>query len=201
MPIVRGFGGPLLQIGDLAFDCELTVERGGEREMTERRIASGALVSDHSRRMARTFEVSGAVSALPQPQNLGRPGSNPADAIPQLPLALAGVLPIDFLSRREDFEQRLDAMLDDDQFAEVELVSKVVGRVNVVMTRWRATNTPDDGDSATYSITLREVLRASDLTIAFGIDAALALNGSGGAPLPGGGGSSQATPGVLEVVP
>lgn len=199
--IIRGLGAPLLRVGDLAFDCEVSVGRGGEREITERRIAAGASVVDHSRRRPRVFEVSGAVSVIPQPQNAGRPGSSPFDLIPAIPAGIADILPIDVATRVEDFEQRLDALLDDANFAELELVSKVVGRVTVVLTQWRATTTGQDSGAATYDLTLREVLRAADLTIALANGAGLALNGSGGAPLPGGGGGSQSTPMVLDVVP
>lgn len=201
MPVLQGIGSPLLQVGDLALDGELSVSRGGERELSERRLASGATVSDHSRRVPRTFEVTGVVSALPQPQNAGRPGASPFDLVPAIPPGVDALIPIDIASRREDFEARLDALLDDGNYAELELISKVVGRVTVVLTRWQSTTSPDDGQSATYQMTFREVLRAGNLSIAFASEFGLAMNGSGGAPLPGGGGASQSTPGTLDVVP
>lgn len=201
MPILKGIGSPLLQVGDLALDGELSVQRGGEREVSERRLASGATVSDHSRRLPRTFECTGIVSALPQPQNAGRPGSSPFDLIPPIPQSADALIPVDIASRVEDFEQRLDALMDDGTFGEIELISKVIGRKTVVLRRWQAVTSPEDGGSATYQMTFREVLRAGNLSIAFATDVGLALNGSGGAPLPGGGGASQSTPVTLDVVP
>lgn len=199
MPVtLKGIGAPLLQVGDLSLDGELSISRGGEREISKRRLAAGANVSEHSRRRPRMFKASGVVSALPQPQNLGRPGFSPADLIPPIPTS---IVPIGVTSRREDFEQQLDALLEDGNFREIELISKVVGRVRVVLRDWEATNIPEDGQSSTYSMQFEEVLRAGDLTIALASAAGLALNGSGGAPLPGGGGASQSTPMDLDVVP
>lgn len=193
---------PLLQLADLVFDGEVQVGRGGEREMSERRLAAGATVSDHSRRPPRVFQVEGIVSALAQPQNLTRPNASPLDIVTAAGLNVAGAfVPLDFAgSRLGDFEARLNALLDDDVFGEVELISKVVGRVTCVLTRWEATTSADDGQAASYRLTLREVQRFG-LTIADATDLALALNGHGGAPQPGGGGPSQTTPQVLEVTP
>ena len=83
---------------------------------------------------------------------------------------------------------------------ELEVVSKVIGRVAVVLLEWEASNTAEAGNKAVYTLTLREVLRAG-LTIADATPGALALNGTGGAVAPGSGGGSMATPGVLAVVP
>lgn len=192
---------PLLQLAGLVFDNEVSVGRGGERELSERRLASGSTVVDHSRRPPRVFQVEGAVSAVAQPQNLLRPNASVADGLEQIGNDIFGaILPIDFASRVQDFEERLDALLDDSQFREIELISKVVGRVTVVLTRWEATTTADDGEMASYRLTLREVQRFG-LSIAAATEAALALTGTGGAPQPGGGGPSQATPMTLGVVP
>lgn len=192
---------PLLQLAALVFDCELQVGRSGERELSERRLAAGATVVDHSRRPPRTFTVEGAVSAVAQPQNLVRPNASPADIGIQAGLDLAGAfVPLFLMTRVQDFEARLDALLDDTQFREIELISKVVGRVTVVLLRWEATTGPDDGRSATYRLTLREVQRFG-LTITQATEASLALVGTGGAPQPGGGGPSQSTPMSLPVTP
>lgn len=182
------------------FDCELTVQRGGQREVSRRRLASGARVSDHSRRLPRVYQVEGAVSALPPVQNVGRPGFAGGFNATALPAAAATFSPVAIASRVADFETRLDRLQDDDVFGEVELVSKVVGRVSVVLTEWSAVTTGDDGMRAVYRLTLEEVQRAG-LTITEATPEALALVGSGGAPQPGGGGPSQATPVVLDVVP
>lgn len=202
--ILRRQSSPLMSLGDLVFDVELSVSRGGRREISERRLASGATVSDHSRRLPRTFRVTGAVSALPQPQNVGRPGAPGAQAtLESLGDQATAGLDLSRSSsptRVQDFETRLDRLQDDGEFAEVELVSKVVGRPMVVLEEWEATATGDDGMSATYSLTLREVQRAG-LTISQATPESLALVGTGGAPQPGGGGPSQSTPLLLEVVP
>lgn len=200
--VLSRYNQPLLQVGNLAFDCEVSVTRGGEREVSERRLAAGASVAEHSRRPPRVFEVSGAVSVLAQPQNIGRPGAPSADAtFEQIETNLnEAIIPLEMTTRLQDFETRLDALLDDEVFGELELVSKVVGRVSCVLVAWRATTSPEDGRSATYSLTLREVQRAG-LTIALATPDALALNGSGGGPSPGGGGPSQSTPTLLDVIP
>lgn len=199
--VLSRYNQPLLQVGNLAFDCEVSVTRGGEREVSERRLAAGASVAEHSRRPPRVFEVSGAVSVISQPQNLGRPGASTDETLNQVQNDLnSAIVPLEMTTRLQDFESRLDALLDDEVFGELELVSKVVGRVSCVLVAWRATTTPEEGGSATYSLTLREIQRAG-LTIALATPDALALNGSGGGPSPGGGGPSQSTPTLLDVVP
>ncbi len=191
---------PLLQVGNLAFDCEVSVSRGGQREASERRLASGASVAEHSRRPPRVFQVEGAVSVLPQPQNFGRPGFTfDATTFAGLPIVTA-LVPLLVTTRLQDFETRLNALLDDEVFGLLELVDQVIGRVVCVLVDWRATNTPESGSAAVYACTLREIQTAG-LTIAQAVPDALALNGTGGAPQPGGGGPSQATPGTLDVVP
>jgi hypothetical protein len=198
--ILRRQSQPLLGLGDLLFDCEVSVSRGGQREISRRRLASGARVSDHSRRLPRVFQVEGAVSALPPVQNVGRPGFQGGFNATALPAAASAFSPVAIASRIGDFETRLDRLLDDDTYGELELVSKVVGRVRVVLTEWAAVTTGDDGMRAVYRLTLEEVQRAG-LTIADATEEALTLTGTGGAPQPGGGGPSQATPVVLDVVP
>lgn len=198
--ILSRLSRPLLQLGDLAFDCEVSVQRSGERQVSERRLAAGATVSDHSRRPPRTYIVEGAVSVLPQPQNFGRPGSTISGTdFAGLPI-VGALVPIEVTDRLQDFESRLDALQDDGVFAELTLTDQIVGRVQVVLLQWEAINGPETGQAATYRLTMREVQRAG-LTIAQATAEALALNGTGGGTLPGGGGPSQATPGVLDVVP
>lgn len=201
--ILRRLSLPLLQVGDLAFDAEVSVQRGGEREISERRLAAGASVGDHSRRPPRVYEVEGIVSALAQPQNLGRPGSSFLNEVTSVAQDILGSLvPLEEATRLQDFEARLDALLNDDQFGELELISKVVGRVRVVLLRWDATAPGEgqDGAAARYRMTFRAVQRAG-LTIALATEQSLEFVGSGGAPQPGGGGPSQSTPGFLEVTP
>lgn len=201
--ILSRLSTPLLQVGDLAFDCEVSVQRGGQREMSERRLAAGATVSDHSRRPPRVYRIEGAMSVLPQIQNFGRPGATVnATSFAGLPI-VGAVVPLELVDRLRDFETRLDALLDDDVFGVLQLTDQVIGRKDVVLIDWEAMNSGDDpmgGGGARYRLTLREVQRAG-FTIAEATDAGLALNGTGGGPTPGGGGPSQATPGVLDVVP
>lgn len=198
--ILSRLSRPLLQLGDLAFDCEVSVQRSGERQVSERRLAAGATVSEHSRRPPRTYIIEGAVSVLPQPQNFGRPGSTLSGTdFAGLPI-VGALVPIEVTDRLQDFESRLDALQDDGVFAELTLTDQVIGRVQVVLLQWEATNGPETGQAATYRLTMREVQRAG-LTIAQATDEALGLNGTGGGAPPGGGGPSQATPGVLDVVP
>lgn len=195
--IFRRISSPLLQVGDLVFDCEVAVQRGGRTQFTEQRIGAGVMISDHSYSLTREFVVDGAVSGIAQFQNAGRPGFDAFSNLTALGLgALEGLTGLNFSSRVADFEAALEAARESrDEF---ELISKVVGRKRVVILDWNANTTAEDGDSASYRLTLREVLRAG-LTIADATEAALALNGSGGAS--NGGGASTTTPGFLDVVP
>ena len=200
--LLRGRTSPLLSIGDLSFDCEISGRRGGRREYTNERIAAGIEVSDHSFRRAREFTLTGAVSAIAQFQNLGRPGSvSLNDALTQAGEGVSSLLSLTdggLGARITDFETRLDGLIETG--GELEVVSKVIGRPTVVLLEWDATNTAEDGNKAVYNLTLKEVLRAG-LTIADATPGALALTGTGGAVAPGSGGGSMATPGVLAVVP
>ena len=200
--ILARLSQPLLQIGDLSFDCELSVRRGGRREYTEERIGAGISISDHSFRKAREFSLTGAVSAIAQWQNLGRPGAASAlDTLGEAGAGLAANLAIGeggLGQRVSDFAARLDALIELGD--ELEVVSKVIGRVSVVLTDWTSSSSPEDGNAATFELQVREVQRAG-LTIADATPGALALNGSGGGVSPGSGGGSSATPGSLDVVP
>ena len=200
--LLRGRTSPLLSIGDLSFDAEISGRRGGRREYTNERIAAGIEVSDHSFRRAREFTLTGAVSAIAQIQNIGRPSATSlADTFTDIGQGIGANLALGnqgFGARITDFETRLEGLIETG--GELEVVSKVIGRVAVVLLEWDATNTAEDGNKAIYSLTLKEVLRAG-LTIADATPGALALNGTGGAVAPGSGGGSMATPGVLAVVP
>jgi len=197
--IFRRISSPLLQVGDLVFDAEVAVQRGGRTQFTENRIGAGVLISDHSYNLPREYVVDGAVSGISQLQNVGRPGFNALANLADLGLgALEGLTGLNFSNRVADFEAALEAARESrDEF---ELISKVVGRKRVVILDWSANNTPDDGDSASYRLTLREVQRAG-LTIADAIEAALALNGSGGATPAGSGGPSTTTDMFIDWVP
>ena len=200
--LLRGRTSPLLSIGDLSFDAEISGRRGGRREYTNERIAAGIEISDHSFRRAREFTISGAVSAIAQLQNFGRPSATSAlDTLTDIGQGIGANLSLGdqgLGARITDFETRLDGLIETG--GELEVVSKVIGRVAVVLLEWDANNTAEDGNKAIYSLTLKEVLRAG-LTIADATPGALALNGTGGAVAPGSGGGSMATPGVLAVVP
>jgi len=200
--LLRGRTSPLLSIGDLSFDAEISGRRGGRREYTNERIAAGIEVSDHSFRRAREFTLTGAVSAIAQLQNIGRPSATSlADTFTDIGQGIGANLALGnqgLGARITDFETRLEGLIETG--GELEVVSKVIGRVAVVLLEWDANNTAEDGNKAIYSLTLKEVLRAG-LTIADATPGALALNGTGGAVAPGSGGGSMATPGVLAVVP
>ena len=200
--LLRGRTSPLLSIGDLSFDCEVSGRRGGRREYTNERIAAGIEISDHSFRRAREFTISGAVSAIAQLQNFGRPSATSAlDTLTDIGQGIGANLSLGdqgLGARITDFETRLDGLIETG--GELEVVSKVIGRVAVVLLEWEASNTAEDGNKAVYTLTLREVLRAG-LTIADATTGALALNGTGGAVAPGSGGASMATPEVVDVVP
>lgn len=195
----RLFSAPLLQLGGLAFDAELSVSRGGSRQYTERRVGAGVSIADHSFRLPRTFTVEGGVSGLPQNQNLGRPGSSILGGLLDIGFQkLEGLTGLNFATRVADFEARMQSIIESGE--ELELVSKVVGRQRVILLEWTATTTPDLGDQGVYRCVCKEVLRAG-LSIADATAQALALNGGGGAPLGGGGGPSVATPSPLESTP
>lgn len=197
--LLRRLQSPLFQAGDLAFDCEVEVNRGGRRQYTEVRVAAGAVMSDHSFREPRRYRITAAVSGIVQVQNIGRPGQSLLGAAVGLGLgALEAATGIDFSTRVQDFEARLDALLDIGDV--LEIVSKVVGRRTVVLEGWDATTDASTGDAAYYVLDFREVQRAGD-SIADATDQALALVGSGGSLAPGSGGPSMVTPGTLTVVP
>lgn len=184
----------------LAFDAEVSVGRGGRRVYTENRVGAGVDMSDHSFMLAREFTLEGAVSGVAQLQNFARPGFNGLGALIDAGLgALEGFIGLDLSSRVQDFEARLEVIRASGD--ELEIVSKVIGRVRAVLLEWEATTTPETGEMAQYRLTLKEVQRAASETIANATPEALALNGSGGAIQPGGGGPSVARPGTLDVVP
>ena len=201
--ILRRLSSPLLQVNGqgaaLAFDAELQVDRGGERTYTESRIGAGVDISDHSFALPRRYEIEGAVSGLSQLHNFARPGCNGLGALVGAGLdALEGLTGLDFSTRIQDFEERLEAVREAGDI--LEIVSKVIGRKQVVMLSWRASTAPADGEQARYRMTFKEVQRAG-LSIAGATAEGLALNGSGGGVVPGGGGPSTATPGTLDVDP
>lgn len=197
--IIRRLTTPLLQVGGLAFDCEVQVQRGGSVNVTEYRIAAGASISDHSFDEPRTFVVAGAVSGIPQPQNLGRPGASLLGGLLDVGLqSLETLTGLNLSTRVSDFEARLEVLRTTREV--VEIVSKVIGRKKAILIDWTCTTTADDGDMGMYQLTLREILTAG-LTIADATEDALALNGTGGTGSPGGGGPSQSPGGNVEVSP
>ena len=110
--LLRGRTSPLLSIGDLSFDAEISGRRGGRREYTNERIAAGIEVSDHSFRRAREFTLSGAVSAIAQIQNIGRPSATSlADTFTDIGQGIGANLALGnqgLGARITDFETRLD---------------------------------------------------------------------------------------------
>ncbi len=189
-----------MQVGDLAFDCEVSVQRSGEAQFTENRIGIGADISDHSFNLPREFVLEGAVSGVAQLQNFARPGFSFLDTAIDAGLgALEGLTGLNFSSRVQDFEERLEAVRQARQ--ELEVVSKVIGRVRCVLKRWEATTTPEMGEMAQYRLTLKEVQYAAGIGYPTPTPESLAMNGSGGSVAPGGGGPSVAKPGTLDIVP
>ena len=86
--VLRRISSPLLQVGDLAFDSEVSVQRGLDVQFTENRIGAGVSLSDHSFAKPRVYMITGAVSGIAQLQNIGRPGFNGAEALADLGLGL-----------------------------------------------------------------------------------------------------------------
>jgi hypothetical protein len=197
--ILRRLQSPLFQAGDLAFDCEVEVRRGGRATFTKTRVAAGVNMSDHSFDEPEEFTITAAVSGITQIQNLGRPGQSFLGAAIGVGLdQLEALTGIDFSTRVADFEARLRALLRRREV--LEIVSKVVGRRQVVMTSWDATTDAGTGDAAFYLMQFEEVLRAEDLA-GDPTDVLLDLVGSGGKVAPGSGGPSLVTPGNLATVP
>lgn len=197
--ILRRVQAPLFQAGDLAFDCEVEVRRGGRRTFTKARVAAGVNMSDHSFDEPEEYTIVAAVSGITQIQNLGRPGQSFLGAALGVGLEqLESLTGIDFSTRVADFEARLRSLLRRGEA--LEIISKVVGRRTVVFTSWDATTNADTGDAAFYTMTFEEVLRAEDLA-GEPTDTLLAFVGSGGKVAPGSGGPSLVTPGNLSTVP
>lgn len=179
------------------FDCEVSGDTGGETQFTEARVAAGADYSDHAYDVARTFTLEGAVSGIAQLQNVGRPGASLTATLQQVgEQVFEGLTPAS--SRILDFEQRLEAVRQ--RHDELEVISKLVGRARCVLLSWRRAASGEEGDLGRFRLTLREVQTAG-YTIADATPLALALNGSGGGVVPGGGGPSSMTPMTFEVMP
>jgi len=62
--ILRRISSPLLQVGDLAFDSEVSVQRGLEVEYTQNRIGAGVDLSDHSFVKPRVYTITGAIAGI-----------------------------------------------------------------------------------------------------------------------------------------
>ena len=197
--ILRRLSAPLFQAGDLAFDCEVEVRRGGRRTFTKTRVAAGVNMSDHSFREPREYSITAAVSGITQIQNVGRPGQSSLSVASGAALeGIDSLTSLDFSTRIADFEARLDLLIDIGE--EMEIVSKIVGRRQVVMTSWEATSSAETGDAGYYQMAFEEVLRDGD-GAGEPTDDFLSLIGSGGKIAPGSGGPSQVSPGALSAVP
>ena len=102
-------------------------------------------MSDHSFRRAREFTLSGAVSAIAQLQNFGRPSATSAlDTLTDIGQGIGANLALGdqgLGARITDFETRLDGLIETG--GELEVVSKAIGRVAVVLLEWDATNTAE----------------------------------------------------------
>ena len=185
-------------MGDLAFDAEVSAETGGETQFTEARVAAGADYSDHAFDVARVYSVEGTVSGIAQPQNQGRPGATTLSATIEQSAGQIFEGLMEGNSRVLDFEARLEVVRL--RHEELELISKLVGRKSCILLSWRRTASAEEGDMGRYRLTLKEVQTAG-LSISDATPEALALNGSGGSVVPGGGGPSATTPLELDFVP
>lgn len=192
--ILQLLNSPLMSVGTLVFDCELSVSRGVDVDFTDRRVAAGVNLSDHRRVRPREWELEGAVADAPQFQNIARPGADPlavlqaqalagvlsvpvAGAAAAAALDAAGVLP----GRLDAFEDDLTALVVAGD--EVDVVTKAPGtrgRFRAVVLSFRAVTSaqgPDAGGAATYRLRLREIQRAGELGLAEATLEALGLNG------------------------
>lgn len=170
---------PLASVGAFVFDCELSSTAEEVREYTTRRVPTGADLIDHSvlNPGGRRWSLTGRVSEIGQPQNLGRPSATPvAASLENLVQNLAAGL-IGLGTRLADAENVLSATIAEGQ--EVTVVSKKLGRFQAVVTRWSKADGPSDGGGSTYSVEVLEILRAASLSFIDPNEVAEALNGSG----------------------
>lgn len=170
---------PLASIGPFVFDAELSSATGETREVSSRRLPSGADLIDHSvlNPGGRRWNLTGAVSQLGQPQNLGRPSPTRLETdLEALVNDFAGGL-VGQSTRLADAEDVLSAQIGEGQ--EVEVVSKKRGKFRALVVGWSVADGPDDGGMSIYSVDLLEVQRASSLSFIDPGTVGDALNGTG----------------------
>lgn len=170
---------PLASVGTFVFDCELSSATGETRDFSTKRIPTGESLIDHSvlNPGGRRWTLTGAVSQLIQPQNIGRPSPATLESaleslVTDLALGLVGQS-----TRLADAEDLLSAQIAEGD--EVTVVSKKRGKFQALVTSWSVSDGPNDGGKSTYTVGLLEVQRASTLSFTNPGSVGESLNGSG----------------------
>ena len=170
---------PLSSVGTFVFDCELSSSTGQTREYSTRRLPTGEVLSDHSvlDPAGRSFNLTGRVSRIPQPQNFGRP--QPRGVESRLEDLVGGLArsAVGQSTRIEDAQDVLEGIIGIGE--EVTITSAKLGRFTAVVTGWQVASGPSDGGGSTYSVDLWQASRASDLSFVNPNEEGAALNGSG----------------------
>ena len=177
MATLLRFARPLASVGAFVFDCELTSTSGERLDVSQRRIGIGASIVDHMivNPGGRRWQLSGGVSMIGQPQNIGRASPNKLlDDIDALAASLGQAFTGG--NRVADAESILSATLAEGE--EVAVVSKSMGSFRALVIAWSANGEPGRG-SKTFEVELLQIQRASGLSFIDPIGDALALHGSG----------------------
>lgn len=166
---------PLASVGAFVFDCELGSSQGSTREYSTRRIPTGESVIDHSvlNPGGQVFTITGRISNLIQPQNIGRPSPNAG--LPGIDDVLGQVLGTS--SRINDLLADLEGVIGEG--VEVEVVGKKIGKINAVITSWQVQDSASDSGGSTVQVTLLRISRATGLTFINPTELGLVSNGSG----------------------
>ncbi len=189
---------PLASVGTFVFDSELSSATGETREFSTKTLPSGVDIIDHSvlNPGGRRWTISGRVSNLSQPQNVGRPS----------PLSLEGSLEslvsniatglIGQPTRLADAEQNLSQIIAAGE--RVTVVSNKRGKFTAFVESWDVSDGVTDRAGSTYTVVLFEYKASAGISFIDPGEDALSLNGSGQTNSLG---ATQATVADVEFTP
>lgn len=170
---------PLASVGSFVFDCEIGGQQGDVRAYSTRRIPTGETVIDHSilNPEGKVYTLTGRISALPQPQNIGR--KSPAVASISLrSLETIASQTFGVTSRISDLLSDLSGLMAVGD--EVEVVTKLWGKINAVITSWSESRSgPTAAGGAEVTMSILVISRAVGLNFINPNALGLGSNGSG----------------------
>lgn len=189
---------PLASVGSFVFDAELSSSAGESREFSTKRLPSGAIIIDHSvlNPGGRRWTLTGRVSNLSQPQNVGRPSPQSLEgSLESLVNNLATGL-VGQSTRLADAEETLSQIIG--QGDRVTVVSAKRGKFTAFVESWDVSDGPSDRAGSTYNVGLFEYEASVGLSFVDPGEDGLALNGSGQTNSLG---ATQATVADIEFTP